>query len=117
MHRLALENGGGQSGVRDEAALKSCIAQPSGSFAGRDLYEGTVAKVVQLGFLIIQNHPFFDGNKRTGHMALVTTLAANGWFLLATDDELHDEIIRVAEGRSTRDQFLERVRYWAQRRV
>ena len=65
-------------GLRDLGLLESSLAQPHQSFGGVDLYPGLNAKAAALGFSLIQNHPFVDGNKRIGHAAMETTLVLNG---------------------------------------
>jgi death on curing protein len=61
-------------GIRDLNAVESAIAQPRMTFDGEDLYPTIVAKAAALGFSLIQNHPFIDGNKRIGHAAMETFL-------------------------------------------
>ena len=56
------EQFGGMTGVCDRGALESAVAQPRMTFADRDLYPTIVEKAAALGFSIIQNHPFIDGN-------------------------------------------------------
>ena len=66
IHDVAIARFGGLPGVRDEGLLDSALAQPWQTFGGRDLYEGDVAKVCRLRYGVIRDHPFTDGNKRTG---------------------------------------------------
>lgn len=70
--------------LRDHGALESAVAQPPQTFGGEDLYPSLVAKAAALGFSLIQNHPFIDGNKRVGHAAMVALLRVNGRRLEAT---------------------------------
>lgn len=70
LHRLVIEETGGSPGIRDLGALESAMAQPRMSFGGEDLYPGLPEKVAALGFSLIRNHPFVDGNKRVGHAAM-----------------------------------------------
>ncbi len=74
LHRKILEQSGGSSGIRDMGLLESAIAQPRMTFGGQDLYPNLLEKATTLGFSIIINHPFVDGNKRTGHAAMETFL-------------------------------------------
>jgi death-on-curing protein len=67
LHERIAETSGGATGVGDLGALQSAIAAPKGSFSGQELYVGICAKAAALGFAIIANHPFVDGNKRVGH--------------------------------------------------
>ncbi|WP_406712044.1 type II toxin-antitoxin system death-on-curing family toxin [Trueperella pyogenes] len=74
IHDAAIEKFGGVVGVRDEGALDSALAQPYQTFGGSDLYEGDIAKACRLCFGVIADHPFADGNKRTGAALLGTYL-------------------------------------------
>ncbi|MCU0550844.1 MAG: Fic family protein [Leptolyngbya sp. Prado105] len=67
LHRRIIEQSGGALGIRDVGLLESAIAQPRMTFGGDDLYLSLVEKAAAIGFLIMMNHPFVDGNKRTGH--------------------------------------------------
>lgn len=71
LHRKILEQSGGTAGIRDIGLLESAITQPRMMFGGEDLYPSLLEKAAALGFSIIMNHPFVDGNKRTGHAATV----------------------------------------------
>jgi death-on-curing protein len=59
-----------------------------------------------LGFSLIQNHPFLDGNKRVGHAAIVAFLRLNGQRLVATVDEAERIILGVASGELSREEFV-----------
>ena len=78
LHRRLLEQFGGLLGIRDLGALESALAQPRMTFDGEDLYRTLIEKASALGFSLIQNHPFVDGNKRTAHAAMETFLILNG---------------------------------------
>lgn len=105
MYRQAMEQSGGMVGIRDIGALESAVAQPRMTFGGKDLYPTTVEKAASLGFSIIQNHPFVDGNKRTGHAAMETFLYLNGYEIRADVDEQVDIILSVASGQTERQAF------------
>ena len=98
LHRLVMEQGRQQSLLRDLGALESAVAQARQTFGGEDLYPILAAKVAALGFSLIQNHPFVDGNKRVGHAAMVAFLRLNGRRLDATVDEAERTILQVASG-------------------
>ncbi len=66
LHRRVIEQSGGAFGIRDVGLLESAIAQPRMTFGGKDLYPSLLEKAAALGFSIIMNHPFVDGNTRTG---------------------------------------------------
>ena len=113
LHRRVTAQTGGAWGVRDLGALESAIAQPRVTYAGEDLYTTLVEKAVALGFSLIGNHPFVDGNKRVGHAALEAFLLLNGHELDAEVDDAERVILGVADGELTREQF----RGWVQARV
>ncbi len=73
LYRRIIEQSGGTMGVRDLGLLNSALAQPRMTFGGTELYSTVVAKAAALGFSLINNHAFVDGNKRTGHAALEWT--------------------------------------------
>ncbi|MBY0401376.1 type II toxin-antitoxin system death-on-curing family toxin [Myxococcota bacterium] len=102
--RIAAGSGGGV-GVRDLGLLESAIAQPRQSFDGADLHPSIIDKAAALGFSLISNHPFVDGNKRVGHAALEVFLMLNGYELNASVDKQERVILAVAAGRSTREEF------------
>lgn len=78
LHRRIIAQSGGSEGVRDLGALELALAQPRMTFANRELYPTLVEKASALGFSLIQNHPFVDGNKRVGHAAMETFLVLIG---------------------------------------
>lgn len=79
LHRRVMERTGGGYGIRDAGALASAVAQPEMTFDGMDLYPTLAAKAAALAHAIVQNHPFIDGNKRTGHAAMEVLLLLNGY--------------------------------------
>jgi len=107
--RLILESGGSK-GLRDEGALDSCMAQPLNSFGGQDLYPSLLEKAAMLGFLLVSNHPFVDGNKRIGHAAMEMTLILNGYELKAMTDEQEKLILDLASGILDKETFYQWVK-------
>ena len=113
LHRQIIEQSGGSTGVRDLGAIESAIAQPRMTFGGVDLYPTIVEKASALGFSIVMNHPFIDGNKRTGHGAMETFLVLNGLEIVAIVDEQEQIILALAAGKLDRDAFTD----WLQQSV
>lgn len=111
LHRRILEQSGGALGIRDIGLLESAIAQPRMTFGGEELYPSLLEKAVALGFSIIMNHPFVDGNKRTGHAATETFLVLNGLQINASVDEQERVVLAIASGELGREAFVE----WLQR--
>ena len=87
--------------------MEASLALPRQSFAGVDLYPGLIAKAAALGFSLIQNHPFVDGNKRIGHAALEITLVLNGMELTASVDAAEAAVLAVASGEMDREGFTQ----------
>ena len=76
------------------------------TFDGKDLYPTLIEKAAALGYSIIINHPFIDGNKRAGHAALEVFLILNGYEIEAGVDEQEKIILQLASGELTREEFL-----------
>lgn len=99
LHRRIIAQSGGASGVLNLSALESALAQPQMTFGGNDLYPTLVEKVAALGFSLIQNHPFVDGNKRIGHGAMEVFSVLNGFEIVAPVDEQEQIILNTAAGK------------------
>lgn len=111
LYTRVMARSGGLAGIRDLGALESALAQPRMSFANEELYPTLVDKAAALGFSIISNHPFVDGNKRLGHASMEVFLILNGWEIDATVDEQERLILGVAAGEIGREplaRWLER---------
>jgi len=109
-HRQVMEQTGGMVGVRDLDGLESAIAQPRMTYGGEELYPTLAGKAAALGFSLIMNHPFIDGNKRTGHAAMETFLVLNGFEISASVDEQEAVLLRLAAGELSRKEFTEWLR-------
>lgn len=105
IYSRVMTQSGGSVGVLNLGALESAVAQPRATFNGEELYPTIVEKASTLGFSLIQNHPFVDGNKRAGHAALETFLMLNGYEISASVDEQVEIVLGVAAGKIDRDAF------------
>ena len=105
LHDYHIQQSGGSSGIRDKGALESAIAQPHVTFDGKELYPTLVEKAVALGFSLIQNHAFVDGNKRVGHAAMETFLVLNGHEIDTPIDEQENVILKVASSKLGRKEL------------
>lgn len=105
IYRHVIQQSGGTYGIRDLGALQSALAQPRMTFDGQELYPTIVEKAATLGFSIIQNHPFVDGNKRAGHAAMEVFLILNHYEIDADVDEQEQIILDVAKGDLDREAF------------
>lgn len=98
-HQDQIETYGGSSGIRDEGLLDSAIAQPHASFDGEYIHENIFEMAAAYGFHICQNHPFYDGNKRTALIAMYTFLFVNGYRLEADKKSLFAIVVDLASGK------------------
>lgn len=96
LHARLIGETGGSHGIRDVGLLRSAVARPRGSFEGKELYPDLFAKAAALMHSLIKNHPFIDGNKRTGTAAAVLLLRANAWSFEASNAELEEFALKVA---------------------
>jgi death on curing protein len=99
IHARLIAETGGLHGVRDLAMLESALGRPAASFDDRDLYPDPFTKAAALMESLINNHPFVDGNKRTGIAAAVLFLRVNGHHFSASPDDLEKKTLLVAQGR------------------
>jgi death-on-curing protein len=105
LHSRVIEQCGGAVGILSLGALESALLQPRMTFGGKDLYPTLPEKVAALGLSIIRNHPFIDGNKRTGHAAMEVFLILNGYEIYASVDDAERVVLRVASGDMGREEF------------
>ena len=106
VHQFSIDRYGGGNGVRDLGGVASAIARPFQTFGGNDLYPSVFEKAAALGESLIVNHPFIDGNKRTGFLAMASFMAEEGYFLKATQEEAYNFTIQIASGIATFDQIV-----------
>ena len=97
---------GGDVGVRDAGLLDSALNAPYQSFGGEDLYKTVEEKAARLGFSLIANHPFVDGNKRIGIYIMLVFLEVNGVELDPSDDEVIRVALAVASSEMSYDELL-----------
>ena len=104
LHSDLIREFGGTEGIRDEGLLESALAAPFQTFGGEPVYPSLQAKAARLGFGLVSNHPFVDGNKRTGAHVMLVFLALNGVELRYEQQELIDVFLSVAsDGSDWRD--------------
>lgn len=103
LHEQLVAETGGSAGVRDEGLLESALSAPFQGFGGVDAYPSIQQKAARLGYGLVKNHPFVDGNKRIGAHAMLVFLALNGIELEYTQRELADIILQVAAGKADYD--------------
>ncbi|MEB3281603.1 MAG: type II toxin-antitoxin system death-on-curing family toxin [Lyngbya sp.] len=113
LYHCIIQQSGGTEGISNLGALESALAQPQMTFDGKELYPTITAKAAALGFSIINNHPFIDGNKRIGHAAMEVFLVLNGYEINASVDEQEQIILQVASGEAEREDLVN----WLQRHL
>ena len=97
---------GGTVGIRDEGLLASALEAPYQTFSGVDLFPTLIEKGVRLGFGLVSNHPFVDGNKRIGILIMLVFFEMNGILIDFTDDEVVDMALGVASGKYSYNDLL-----------
>lgn len=107
IHAAAIGRFGGCDGMRDEGLLDSALAQPFQTFGGTDLYPSVVDKACRYAFGIISDHPFLDGNKRTGAALLGTYLRMSGIDFAPDHTAFLKVMLGVADGSVSYDALVE----------
>lgn len=106
LHEQLLAQTGGLQGIRDEGLLESALEAPFQGFGDTDTYPSLQQKAARLGYGLIKNHPFVDGNKRIGTHVMLVFLALNGVELTYSQKELSDIILAVAAGEKEYEELL-----------
>jgi death-on-curing protein len=98
IHQQQIDIYGGSAGLRDPAGLQSAVATPQVTFGGEFLHPSIPAMAAAYLFHLCQNHPFIDGNERTGANAAITFLLMQEWEPLFDEEELVNVVLAVASG-------------------
>ncbi len=98
LHKFIAEETGGGIGVRDEALLESALEAVFAGFCGKEFYPTKEEKGARLGYTLISNHAFVDGNKRIGMYVMLTFLEVNGIHMDCTNEEVARVGLGVADG-------------------
>lgn len=106
-HRLVVNQSGGADGVRDLNILESAIGRPFQTFGGEDLYPTMLEKAAAILESIVVNHPFVDGNKRTGYTVARSLLRINRIDITAGLEDRYDFVIAIASGELRYEGILE----------
>lgn len=107
LHQLMAEATGGSVGVRDEGLLDSAIEGAFATFDGVELYPSKEEKAAKLGYSLISNHAFVDGNKRIGVYVMLSFLELNGIHIEAADEDVVSLGLGVADGRMEQKDILD----------
>ena len=110
LHDKLITRYGGSNGVRDEGALLSAIGRPYSGFGDTEFYPTAEEKGAAVLESIIKNHPFVDGNKRTGFLLMRIMIETVGKIFKTTEDENYNFVIAVASGKMEYDEILSWIR-------
>jgi len=110
IHRDQIQRYGGSPGIRDLGALQSAVGMPAASFGGQYLHQDLFEMAAAYLFHIVGNHPFVDGNKRTGAVAAYIFLSLNDVTLKASGASFGRVVMRVAKGKADKVEVAEFLR-------
>ena len=106
LHSKLINATGGTDGIRDERLLDSALQAPFQAFGGEELYPSVPRKAARLCYGLIQNHAFYDGNKRIGIYVMLVFLELNGMEINCSDEELINLGLGVASGEMKDENIL-----------
>jgi death-on-curing protein len=106
IHSALIAKTGGIDGIRDENLLESSLNSPFQSFDGVELYPSLMQKAAWIGYSLISNHPFIDGNKRIGIHIMLVFLSLNGIELNYAQEELIDIGLKLAAGKMKAEELI-----------
>ena len=115
IHNDQLREHGGLPAVRDANALESALARPQQKWHYADRAD-VPALAAAYAFGLVKNHPYRDGNKRIGFLAMVTFLGVNGYDFSATDAEVVAEILALADGSVSEEALVDWIRQHSSKR-
>ena len=110
LHKLIADETGGSVGVRDDALLESALEGAFAGFGDNEFYPTVEEKAARLGYTLISNHAFVDGNKRIGVFIMLTFLEVNGIHVNCTNQDVFNIGIGVADGSISYEELLVWVR-------
>ncbi|HRN48998.1 MAG TPA: type II toxin-antitoxin system death-on-curing family toxin [Niabella sp.] len=108
VHKILIDTFGGTHGIRDPDALQSALSRPFQTFDNTELYPGVLDKAASLLESLLNNHPFIDGNKRTGYVLTRLFLLTNNYDFTATQQDRYKFIVDIASGKMK----FEEIRMW-----
>ncbi len=98
LYKYIIESTGGVFGIRDETLLESAIEASYQTFDGNELFPSKLEKAAKLGYGLISNHPFVDGNKRIGFYIMLTFLEVNCIYIKFSNEEIQEMAHSIAAG-------------------
>ena len=113
IHQVLIDKFGGTKGIRDKNALEASLNRPYSTFDQQDLYPTPVDKAAAILESIVTNHPFVDGNKRTGYVLMRLILMEVGLNIDADKDDKYEFVISVSKG----DLDIDQIKKWIENRI
>ena len=107
IHAILIERFGGSTGIRDIELLNSALNRPYQTFDGNELYPTPVDKAAAMLESIVKNHPFTDGNKRTGYVLARLLLMNEELDIHANQEQKYQLVISISKGELSFDQIKE----------
>lgn len=98
LHDRSVQQYGGSMGIRDQSGLEAALARPFATFGGEFLYTDPIEQAAAIAESIIMNHPFVDGNKRTGFSLMLGILMCARLNLASSENENYDFVVQLATG-------------------
>lgn len=113
LHQILIKKYGGSPGIRDESALESAVNRPYQTFDGEELYKTSIEKAAAIIESIVKNHPFIDGNKRTGYVSMRILLRKDQKDIKAGEEEKYEFVMKIAAGESEFDE----IKKWIEEKI
>ena len=98
LYKIMVDKIGGAFGIKDNAMLESALEAPYQTFGGEELFPTLIEKGARLGYGLVSNHPFIDGNKRIGLLVMLTFFEVHDIKLDFTNKEIEHIIMKIADG-------------------
>lgn len=106
LHQILIEATGGEPNLRDIGLLDSSISQVYQTFDGKELYKTKEEKAARLGYALVTNHAFVDGNKRIGMHVMLSFLEMNGIKVNFSEEEIVDIGMKLASSSMTYEELV-----------
>jgi death on curing protein len=106
IHNKLIESFGGSIGIRDNQGLYSALARPYATFDNKELYPTPIDKAAALVQSILINHPFVDGNKRTGYVLMRYLLNSHKIIINASQNEKYEFILAISKGKLSIEEIV-----------
>lgn len=116
-HAVLIKRYGGSQGIFNQGLLESAVLRPQAIVFGQEAYPTLFEKCACMGYSLIQNHPFIDGNKRTGFAAMHLMLLINGYDLDSTAEQEIAMAENIASGKMREPEIVQWLKEHSRRKV